>query len=148
MLGEMRIEWGPGAVTHQPNGEISLGLNCILVPKHVWSSWPLPPQRTSQAERYVQRLATTGSQPFAQNQPDWTWKKEIAIWMTLNGPLKLVEPMWYTLAPLAVRGPILGASTTLNSVYLLIFFVGGISTRAPTGPPTPTAEGLNHTFGG
>jgi|AntRauMFilla1563_2_1112583.scaffolds.fasta_scaffold112749_1 hypothetical protein len=28
-LGETRIEWGPGAVTHQPNGEISLDLDCI-----------------------------------------------------------------------------------------------------------------------
>ena len=55
-------------------------------------------------------------------------------WMTLNGPLKLVEAMWHILAPQAVKGPIFGASTT---PYIYLFFcVGGIPTRAPTGPFT------------
>ena len=80
----------------------------------------------------MQRLATTGSQPFAQNQPDWTWKNEMATWITSNGLLKLVEPMWHTLAPLAVRGPILGASTT--PYICLVFLWEGY--LAPTGPPT------------
>ena len=118
MLGETRIEWGPGAVTQQPNGEISLDLDCILVPQHVRSLWLVPPHRTSQVEKYMQRQLTIGSQPFAQTQPDWTWKNEMAAWMTLNGPLKLVEAMWHILAPLAVKGPILGASTT-PYIYLV-----------------------------
>ena len=70
MLDERCIVWGPGAVMLRPNGEVSLDCECIIVPKRIWSSWPLPPKRTSLAESYLRRLTVQGSQLFVQNQPN------------------------------------------------------------------------------
>lgn len=76
MLEEVRIEWGPGAALHKPNGEISLDLDCIVVLKRMWSSWPSPSQHTRRAEDYLRCLAIPRSQPFTRTQQDWNWKNE------------------------------------------------------------------------
>ena len=52
-----------------------------------------------------------------------TIENEVRAWMILTGPLKLVEAMWHSLAPLAVHGPILGASTT-PYMYLVFLWEG------------------------
>jgi len=118
MLGVMRIEWGPGAATHKPNGEIFLDLDCIVVPKCIWSSWLPPQQCTSRAENYLRRLVIPGSQPFTQNQQDWNRKSELAACRTSDSPLQVVKSMWHILPPLAVRGPIQGVATSPTSIFL------------------------------
>jgi len=126
MLEEVRIEWGPGAAIHKPNTEISLDLDCILVPKRIWPSWPSPLQRTRRANNYLRRLAIPGSQPFARTQQDWNWKNQLAPWMNSGEPMQAVESIWNILPSLAVWGLIQGDATTLY-IYLGFLWEGHLN---------------------
>ena len=135
MLNERCIVWGPGAVMLRPNGEVSLDCECILVPKRIWSSWPLPPKRTSLAENYLRRLTVQGSQPFVQNHPNWNWKNELANYMAgamhdwqeeqaaNRQDCHKVASMWEILPPLTVQGPMQDGVAT-PYVYLMFLWEG------------------------